>query len=58
MLGAGSGLPITPKGGSGRGSVRRGGSLEMKGGAHEAPRYHCKQVVLQQRRGEGLDAEN
>ena len=39
LSGAGSGLPITPKGGSGRGSVRRGGSLEMKGGAHEAPLY-------------------
>ena len=47
LLGAGSGLPTTPRGGSGRGSVRMGASLEMKGGgAHEAPRYHCKKLVL------------
>ena len=46
--GAGLGLPITPLGDSRRGSVRRGDSLEMKGGgAHEAPRYHCKELVLQ-----------
>ena len=32
MSGAGSGVPITPSRGSGRGSVRRGGVTTMKGG--------------------------
>ena len=36
-VGVGVGLPITPWGASERGSVRRGGSLEMKGGQMRTP---------------------
>ena len=35
-----------PMRGVGKGFRAEGGSLEMKGGAHEAPRYHCKEVLL------------
>ena len=45
-VGGGVGVAYHPMRGSGRGWVRRGGSLEMKGGGIEAPRYHCKEVVL------------
>ena len=44
--GGGVGVAHHPMRGVRRGSVRRGGSLKMRGGAHEAPRYHCKEVVL------------
>ena len=42
----GVGVAHHPMRGFGKVFGAEGGSLEMKGGAHEAPRYHCKELVL------------
>ena len=44
--GVGPACPSPHEGGQEGVQCGGGGSLEMKGGAHEAPRYHCKELVL------------
>ena len=45
-VGVGVGVAHHPMGAFGKGFGAEGGSLEMKGGAHEDPQYRCTEVVL------------